>query len=138
MDLTQRITHLPRMKPEVVAGQIHDADGYVVLIWLSATKLSVMTSTGKAADLDPKYTLGTVFTVRIVASGGFIDVYHNGALKAHHATSRTGCYFKAGCYTQANESTGDAPDAYGQVEVIRLNISHDPTTATFPNEPRPR
>ena len=127
MEITERITHLPAVKPELVAGQIHDADVYVVLIWLSKNKLSVMYSgvMGSVGVLDDDYTLGKVFTVKIVASGGFIDVYYNGELKVHQADpNRSGCYFKAGCYTQSNPSKGDASDDYGQVEILALDVNH--------------
>jgi hypothetical protein len=124
MRLTQCITHLPAVKPEVVAGQIHDPNEYVILIWLSRNTLSVMYGGGPIGVLDPNYQLNTVFTVKVVAGGGFIDVYYNGVLKVHQPDSREGCYFKAGCYTQSNPAHGDDPADYGQVEIIDLQISH--------------
>ena len=36
----------------------------------------------------------------------------------------TGCYFKAGCYTQSNESKGDKPESYGEVVIYKLVVEH--------------
>jgi poly(beta-D-mannuronate) lyase len=124
MQLVQRITHLPTVKSELVAGQIHDAHEYVVLIRLSSTELSVEYDGESIGMLDDEYVLSTVFTLRIEASGGFIDVLYNGKLKAHQADTRDGCYFKAGCYTQSNNSTGDAPGDFGRVEILELTVQH--------------
>jgi hypothetical protein len=34
------------------------------------------------------------------------------------------CYFKAGAYTQSNTSKGDAADAYGEVIIRSLQVTH--------------
>jgi len=124
MEIVQRITHLPRVKAQLVAGQIHDASEYVLLVRLDGSNLHVVYQDQTVGVLDPDYQLGTTFTVRIVAGGGFIDVYHDNVRKAHVADRRTGCYFKAGCYLQTNTSRGDAPDDYGQVEIFDLRLVH--------------
>ncbi len=126
MEIVQRITHLPKVKPQLVAGQVHDAAEYVLLIRLDEDKLHVVYRDRSVAVLEPHYPLGTTFTVRIAAGDGFIDVYYNNARAAHIAASRTGCYFKAGCYLQTNPSKGDAPDDYGQVEIFDLRLIHTP------------
>src|SRR5262249_52547925 len=125
MEIVQRITHLPKVKAQLVAGQIHDANAYVMLVRLDENKLHVVYDDQTAGVLDPDYQLGTTFTVKIVAGGGFVDVSHNNSRKVHVAASRTGCYFKAGCYLQTNTSMGDAPDDYGQVEIFDLRLVHD-------------
>jgi len=126
MEVVQRISHLPMVKSELVAGQIHDANEYVVLILLKRAELSVKYQGATIGLLDAAYVLGTVFTLRIEATGGFIDVFYNGEQKAHQADVRQGCYFKAGCYPQSNLSKGGSPGDYGQVEIIRLTIDHTP------------
>jgi poly(beta-D-mannuronate) lyase len=126
MEIVQRITHLPKVKPQLIAGQIHDAAEYVLLIRLDEDKLHVVYGDQSVAVLDPHYRLSTTFTVRLAAGDGFIDVYYNNARAAHIAASRTGCYFKAGCYLQTNPSRGDAPNDYGQVEVFDLRLIHTP------------
>ena len=123
MDLTARVTHLPVVKPTLVCAQIHNAD-YLILVALSGKVLSVRYVDSVAGVLDDNYQLGTSFDLRLVAAGGFVDVYYNGTRKVHQAMEESGCYFKAGCYLQSNTSTGDAPTAYGQVEISSLTITH--------------
>ena len=124
MEVVQRITHLPVVKSELVAGQSHDANEYVVLILLKDAELSVKYQGATIAVLDASYLLGTVFTLRIESARGFIDVFYNNKRKAHQADIRQGCYFKAGCYTQSNLSKGDSAGDYGQVEILGLTIDH--------------
>lgn len=75
-------------------------------------------------ELDPDYKLGTPFDLKLQASGGHIKVWRNGALKMDWEVSRSGCYFKAGCYTQSNPGKGDTPDSYGEVVIRRLRVDH--------------
>jgi hypothetical protein len=124
MDLTQRITHLPVVKPALVCGQIHNTSDYLILVELNGKSLAVRYIDNVVGVLDSNYMLGTTFDLKIVAGNGFVDVYYNGVRKVHQAMAKTGLYFKAGCYVQSNTSTGDAPSAYGQVEISRLAITH--------------
>lgn len=124
MTIRQAITHLPVVKPEVVAGQIHDASDDVIMIRLEGKHLFVEGSGKNLGDLDTNYSLGTVFDVRIVAESNHIRVYYNNVLKVNYAKSGAGYYFKAGVYTQSNTSRGDAPDAYGEVKIYSLVVSH--------------
>jgi hypothetical protein len=124
MEIVQRITHLPKVKAELIAGQIHDPNEYVALIRLDRSNLFVEYKGHSIGVLNPDYALGTTFTVKIVAGGGFIDVYYNDVRKAHQSDHRSGCYFKAGCYLQSNPSHGDASHDFGQVEIFDLNVQH--------------
>jgi poly(beta-D-mannuronate) lyase len=36
----------------------------------------------------------------------------------------SGCYFKAGVYTQSNPEKGDEPTAYGEVIIYDLSVTH--------------
>lgn len=123
--LRQAITHLPAVKRHVVAGQVHDASDDVIMIRLEGANLFVEGGGADLGTLDPAYTLGTVFTVKVVASGGHIKVYYNDVLKVDVARAATGCYFKAGAYTQSNLAKGDAPGAYGEVVLYDLKMSHE-------------
>jgi hypothetical protein len=125
MIIREAITHLPVVKPHVVAGQIHDATDDVVMVRLEGNHLFVESGGNDIGTLDASYQLGTTFTVTVVAAGGHIKVYYNDALKVDVAKSGSGYYFKAGCYTQSNVAKGDAPDAYGEVVIYDLQISHN-------------
>lgn len=126
MTIRQAITHLPEVKPHVVAGQIHDAEDDVVVIRLEGKRLFVDQGGTNIGDLDRNYGLGDEFTVRFVAGGGEIDVYYEDmtAPTVTLPVETDGCYFKAGAYTQSNVDRGDAPDAYGQVEIYDLVVTH--------------
>lgn len=124
MTIRQAITHLPAVKNEVVAGQIHNAEEYIILIRLNGSTLFVQAEGENIGTLDNNYVLGTVFDVQISASNGRIRVLYNGSQKAEYTRSGSGYYFKAGCYTQSNPSKGDNPNDFGQVVIYGLQVSH--------------
>ena len=127
MFLRQAITHLPDRKRHVVAGQIHDDDEDVVMIRLEGRKLFVEIGGKDGPVLTRDYTLGTVFTVELIAESERIKVFYNGARSAAAdvPAKRDDCFFKAGCYTQSNPSKGDAPEAYGEVVIYDLRVTHE-------------
>jgi poly(beta-D-mannuronate) lyase len=125
MTVDEAITHLPVVRPEVVAAQVHGPSAYVMLVRLDGSDLFVENNNGNnVGTLDANYSLGTAFTVQIIVSNGYIQVLYNGSQKADFASSGSGDYFKAGCYTQSNPSDGDSPSAYGQVIIYSLQVSH--------------
>jgi len=124
MDLTQRINHLPVVKPHLVCGQIHSATEYLILVGIDSNRLYVRYIDEVIGILDDDYHLGTYFNMTIQASQGYVDVFYNNAHKVHYPMDKQGCYFKAGCYLQSNTNMGDMPTAYGQVEISRLVVSH--------------
>lgn len=136
MVIEQAITAVPSVKPHVVAGQIHDAADDVVMIRLEGTRLFVERGGDELALLTDKYVLGTKFRITIRTDHNGIYVYYNGLL-VEKATIRgqfSGCYFKAGCYTQAyagqkvKQSDGSyktvPTDTYGEVVLYSLKVTH--------------
>jgi poly(beta-D-mannuronate) lyase len=126
MTIKQAITHLPAVKPHVVAGQIHDASDDLVMIRLEDKYLFVEGDGNDLGELDADYALGTTFTIKIVAENGAVQVYYNdmNTPKVDVSRDASGCYFKAGAYTQSNPSKGDEPTAYGEVIVYDLSVTH--------------
>jgi len=126
MVVKEAITHLPVVKPHVVAGQIHDSADDVVMIRLEDKYLFVEGGGNDLGELDPSYTLGTTFTIKMVAENGDIQIYYNdmNSPKVSVARDASGCYFKAGVYTQSNPSKGDEPTAYGEVIIYDLSVTH--------------
>jgi hypothetical protein len=124
MEIRQAVTHLPVVKPHVVVGQIHDAGDDVIVFRLEGTKLFVDQNGVNGPVLTTNYQLGTEFTVRFVARNGGVEAYYNGQYIYTYPVSTSGCYFKAGCYTQSNTSRGDAPTAYGQVVIYNVTVTH--------------
>ena len=135
MTLREAITHVPDVKREVVAGQIHDSRDDVIEIRYSQNYkvpgknyLFVEASeSGTSRDLgalDDHYVLGIPFDLKIEAANGMINVWYNGLLKVSYPRTSTGDYFKAGAYTQSNTSKGDLPSAYGEVVIHDLVVTH--------------
>jgi hypothetical protein len=127
MTIDEAVTHLPSEKPQVVVGQIHDADDDVAVWRLEGTKLYVTNGDNSHYQLvTDDYQLGTRFTAEFVTSGGKIKAYYNGTLVATLSVKSSGDYFKAGIYTQANcgNSAPCTADNYGEAVIYGLTISH--------------
>jgi len=125
MEVTEAITHLPVVKPQVIAGQIHDGVTKVIDCRLGGSKLYIENASGgTVVVLTSNYVLGTKFTFKWVVQNGGIAIYYNGQYVTTYSVSDSGCYFKVGDYTQSNTSTGDSPTAYGQVVVYSATVSH--------------
>ena len=124
MKVTEAVTELPKVKPEVVAAQIHDGTSDAIQIRLEGTRLMVLADGDEEVILDPNYKLGTVYNVTIEAAKSRVVVFYNGAGKADLAVTGTTWYFKAGAYTQSNTSKGDKATAQGQVVITSLAVTH--------------
>ncbi len=124
MEITQAITHTPVVKPHVVAGQIHNSSDDVIVFRLEGTHLFIDQNGKTGPTLTGTYTLGDVFTVKFIARNGGVECYYNGRYIYTYPVSTSGCYFKAGCYTQSNTSKGDSPTAYGEVVIYSLFVTH--------------
>lgn len=117
MTITQAITAVPHAKPQVVAGQIHDARDDVVMVRLEGHRLFVESDGREAGLLDAQYRLGTQFTVELAATPRGIRVTYNGSRVVELPVVGRGWYFKAGCYPQANRGGG-----YGEVVIYALRV----------------
>jgi hypothetical protein len=124
MIVREAVTHLPDQKPQVVTAQIHNQTDDVIMIRLESNKLFVEQNGKDAGDLDTNYKLGEIYTVKIVVQSNIAHIYYNNQLKVSVTVSGDQNYFKAGCYTQSNTSKGDKPDAYGEVLIYDLSVSH--------------
>jgi Alginate lyase len=125
MTATESIHVLPPIRPQVVVAQIHDYDGGLLAVRLTANTLYVQTKVGKFI-LEPNYTLGTEFTVRILAANSMIQVFYNDTSEPQVTVSSTSerNYFKIGAYIQSNVAKGEDPDAYSEVWVRSLDVKH--------------
>lgn len=125
LTVRQAVLALPPVKPEVVVAQIHDAEDDVLLVRCEGTRLLVEWDDGDSeAVLDPAYRLGTPYELRIVATGGRVEILYDGVRAAEVPASGSGWYFKAGAYVQSNTDKGDEPDAVGEVVVEQLAVEH--------------
>ncbi len=125
MVVREAVTHLTVAKPQVTVAQVHDDEDDVLVVRLDGPHHLYAEHDGtNYGDLDTGYQLGTAFTVQVTASGGHIRISYNGVPKVDYAKSSSGDYFKAGCYTQSNPDKGDAADAYAQVVIYALTVTH--------------
>ena len=130
----QAVTQLPKAKPELVTAQIHDAESDVMEIRLEDKRLIAQYDSSakggkdksgkKEVVVDPDYALGTPYDLRLVATGGRIDVWYNGKQVGSIARSGSGWYFKTGSYLQSNTDKGDAADAVGKVVLYQVEVTH--------------
>lgn len=118
------VTHLPVSKPEVVVGQIHDAEDDVFTILHSANVVKVMHDSKCYGTLITNYRQGDVYEIRVLVEQDHINIYMNGALKCAFPKKAKGCYFKIGCYVQSNPSRGAKKGEYAEVIMKALSLSH--------------
>lgn len=132
MTYTGSVDVLPGLKPQTVIGQIHDSSDDVIEVMGDGVNAASgqtditfrYNGSTQSTHLITNYTLGTQFTVKIVAAAGQYKIYMNGTLKATITDSNSthsGLYFKAGDYTQANTSNGTG---YGQTTLYALSVTH--------------
>ncbi len=139
MFIDQAITAVPKKKKHVVAGQIHGADDDLIVIRLEFPKLFIDINGKTGPTLDAKYTLGKRFTVKFVAEGGKVKIYYNGSQNPIYTLSKStsGCYFKAGAYTQSNcsKESDCSSNNFGEVVIYDLSLNGQviiPKTGTTP------
>lgn len=131
MIVRQAITATPALRPSLVAGQIHGGQQYIVLVVLDGGRLYAKAENRAIGELDGDYRLGTVFTLRFEARDGRIRIYYNDVLKVDYERTCDACYFKAGCYLQANPRSGDGHGGpgvsgtdFGEVRIRDLAVHH--------------
>lgn len=126
--LDEAITHLPKTKPHIVAGQIHDSSDDIMVIRLESANLYVNVNGKNVYKLDSNYTLGKRFTIKFIVNGGKSTVYYNDSASPVYTLNKnySGAYFKAGAYTQSNcDKEGSnlcSADNYGEVMIYRLKL----------------
>jgi poly(beta-D-mannuronate) lyase len=133
MSVTEAVTELPLVKPQIVCAQIHSPDHDVIEIeadGLHSVRPGTVAlgvrfeGTTQARLLDPTYVLGERFKITLKVRDGRIKVAFNDQTMLVLDESGSGMYFKAGVYTQSNASKGDVPPAAGQVIIYRLAVTH--------------
>lgn len=125
MTLVQQVLNLPLVKPEVVIGQIHDANGFVLLLWVTGNhdgtaNLIARGINGIDTPIHNSFDItNDILTSHIEAVDGAINI---GDFNMPWTTG--GCYFKTGCYVQSNLSH-DTADQFGAVLTRNLSITHE-------------
>jgi poly(beta-D-mannuronate) lyase len=125
---------LPPVKPQVVLAQIHDPSDDLLEVMADglASKGKVVIAVRwqgvkSTRYLDSDYVLGTPYHLKMIATGGRMSVEYSCGATSNSSSSpleQSGCYFKAGCYTQSNPSKGDSPSAIGQTMLTAVAVTH--------------
>ncbi len=133
MTFSGKVTALPAGRPSVVIGQIHKGSDDLIEVrcWIppkgNTPVIDVFHDTKIYGLLEDKYVLGTDYTIKILASDGIINVFYDDMTKPVlkiPAKCRT-CFFKAGCYIQANLTRPTVrPEHFGEVYISSLSVSH--------------
>lgn len=123
MVYTIACNHLPKNKPQVVMGQIHDKEDDVVEVRLTGSHLELMHDSTVYGTLLTTYKLGTFVEIKIITEKGFIKVSCNEKTISVKHKSPKGCYFKVGCYVQSNAEKGDKDD-YGETALKKVEVKH--------------
>jgi hypothetical protein len=122
---TCAVTSLPKEKPQVVVGQIHDDEDDVIEIRHTKDYVEVIHDDKNYGKLITGYRLGDVYTASITVRKGVISVFSGKtSILISSAKNAKNCYFKMGCYTQSNLSKGDLPKAFGEVKLYALRVTH--------------
>jgi len=120
-----RVTELPGDKDEVVIGQIHDPYDDVVMIVVSGSDIYLSESKYPQSGSNRRligtgYRLGGWVDFEIEATPTGIKTTVNGKSLMTYKTV-VDAYFKAGCYSQANETNGSGA---AEVDYADLEVEH--------------
>jgi len=121
MEWEGSIDKVPTEKPEMVFGQIHDAEDDVFRIKYAKGEIFALYKDVNIGVLYRNYTLGSkvrlvisVLDGKVQISSGQANVFYTPKVK------HVGCYFKCGAYPQGLKGESE-------VTVTRLLVQHDPT-----------
>lgn len=118
------INALPKEKPHVVCAQIHDSTDDLLMVRLEGEKLFLERNGADDVMLDDDYQLGEFFNLMIICDNGRIRALFERKQIMEWKIERDGLYFKAGCYLQSNPEKGEKPDAFGEVAIRKLYVTH--------------
>jgi hypothetical protein len=131
MFLDQAITAVPKIKQQIVVGQIHDNDSDVIVIRLDYPYLHIKVDGKNVYTLDSGYQLGERFTVSFSVKDNQTKIYYNNSIEPVYQLNKkySDSYFKAGAYTQSNCDKEQSPllcnnNNYGEVIIYKLEVAH--------------
>lgn len=147
MFIRQKVVRLTSVKPQTVVGQIHDTGDDITVFRVEGhqggsagnqgtpgvldTHAQIWITNGDTSHgylVDPNYELGTVFTVKFIVKDDVIAYEYNGVRLPYTQRKKvSGCYFKAGNYTQSHRGTApnESTEAYAETWIYDLQVSHE-------------
>lgn len=126
LEATMSVKHNFVKKPELVVGQIHDADDDILQIRVVGNTLKIAGMDDKYNKvIDPNFVQGKVFSYRVEVQSGRIKVFYNNVQVFDEANSGGSWYFKVGTYTQTSPAvSGEDPDAKATVSLSSVKVTH--------------
>lgn len=120
LDCVLRFSHMPT-DCDVVGMQIHDGvDDVTVLRRVGGTLVVTKGDPQSAWKEIGSVNDSTILNMRLVAEkGGGFTWYRDGTPVRRIGGTKSGLYFKAGCYVQR----GNNPSGYGQVDIFALTAT---------------
>lgn len=129
MIIDEAIMHVPKDKPHVVAGQIHDDSDDIIVVRLEYPNLYINVDGKNKFILDDNYKLGKRFTIQFIVNNDQTKMYYNKSKDPVYILNKnySGAYFKAGVYTQSNCSKENIcnNNNYGEVMIYNVQVSHN-------------
>ena len=121
MTCSLRFDHAPTGGNKAVVGmQVHDGVDDVTVLRRAGSDLYITKGDNSTYQhIATGITDATVLNMRVEArKGGGFYWYRDGVLVGSRGGTKSGCYFKAGCYPQ---NIGN--DEYGQVTIFSLTVA---------------
>jgi poly(beta-D-mannuronate) lyase len=123
MKYTGCCTHLPKNKPQLVFGQVHDKNDDIFEMRFTGSHFEAIHNSKTFGTLLTNYKLGEKIDVEMIIEEGNVTI-KVGANAIHFRPKAKGpAYFKLGAYVQSNRYYGDGND-FGEVIIDKVEISH--------------
>lgn len=131
MLIDQRVNKLPTQRPNIIVGQVHAGTTWGTVFRLIGTQLMIDGVDGDGPIVDNNLQLGERFTVKFEVENDTVKYYYNNVLVNYtYKKQFRNAYFKAGSYIQssctgAKKVPGESCDAYGEVELFDVQVTHN-------------
>lgn len=130
LELNGACITLPQKKSEVVIAQIHDAKDDVIEVLVSKDKdekhqIDVRHDGFNYGKIVDDYHLGDQYYIKITNTPKSFTVSSDSHWVSIKPKSKSGCYFKAGCYTQSNTAHAEPTGSGGLALIKHLRVVHE-------------
>lgn len=115
--------HTAPKRPNLCLAQIHDDEDDTLQVRIEGKRLFVTVGGKDAGTLEPAYTMGVFFDLKVQATGKRVTVTYNGAKKVDKPFTGAEQYFKIGAYAQSNKDYDLASETCA-MEVLSLAVTH--------------
>lgn len=114
--------HLPKNKPQICIGQVHNAKDDVFEVRFETDKINVTHNSTSYGTLG-SFELGKSVVIVIIIDKGIVKITLKDKTISFKPKGGKGCYFKLGDYVQSNKDHGDELD-FGKVTLKSVVVKH--------------